>query len=235
MNIRMFSKDVPLSIDKNEVLRYLGYGKNNPGDAALLAETCAAELSAAVHPRCVYAAFPIKTGPGGIELEGSSLRLTGLDIAEHLKGCRTAVLMAATLSGQADRMINGAAARDMTAGLVLDSCATAAIEQLCDDAEAEIRRQYPDSFFTARYSPGYGDLPLELQRDFLAVLDAPRKIGLCATETSILTPRKSVTAVFGIRDKPGGANKTGCENCRLKNNCAFRKRREYCGLSNPAE
>ena len=52
---------------------------------------------------------------------------------------------------------------------------------------------------TPRFSPGYGDLPIELQRDFLTLLDASRKIGLTATESSMLVPSKSITALIGIR------------------------------------
>ncbi|MDD2361969.1 MAG: methionine synthase [Oscillospiraceae bacterium] len=234
--IRMFSPEIPLVIDKSEVFHYLGYGKSVPDPATTaLINDCAAQLEQVIVPRCIYAVFPIVFNSKGIHLEGCNLILTGNDIAFHLKNCRLAVLTAATISGQADRLIRRASVADITTGLVMDSCATAVVERLCDDMEEEIKLQYPDSFFTSRYSPGYGDLPLELQRDFLSVLDSPRKIGLCATKDSILTPRKSVTAVIGIGDIQPEGSRTGCNYCRLINNCSFRKRGEYCGLSKPAE
>ena len=61
---------------------------------------------------------------------------------------------------------------------------------------------------TRRYSCGYGDLPLSLQPDFVRVLDTPRKIGLACTPSLLLTPQKSVTAVWHCekpRPNPGGA------------------------------
>ncbi len=234
--IRSFFPETPPPIDKNEVLRYLGYGKAVPDSAtARLIEGCAAQLANVINPRCVYAVFPIIISADGIHLEGCNLVLTGKDIAAHLKNCRLAVLSAATLSQPADRLLRRASAADITSGLIMDSCATVAVEQLCDSMEEDIKQQYPDSFFTSRYSPGYGDLPLETQQDFLSVLDTPLKIGLCATKESILTPRKSVTAVIGIGNIQPEGSRTGCNHCRLINNCSFRKRGEYCGLSKPAE
>ena len=49
-----------------------------------------------------------------------------------------------------------------------------------------------------RFSPGYGDVPLSLQRDVLAVLDAQRKLGITLSDTFFMTPCKSVTAFVGI-------------------------------------
>ena len=60
------------------------------------------------------------------------------------------------------------------------------------EAEAEGRKLLP------RKSPGYGDLPLALSRTILAELDAPRRIGVSITESDLLVPAKSVTAVCEI-------------------------------------
>ena len=67
--------------------------------------------------------------------------------------------------------------------------------------------------------------------DFLTLLDAPRKIGLCATDSSILTPRKSVTAIIGLSNHPIEKPKKNCATCRMRDRCAFRKKEEHCGLS----
>ena len=75
-----------------------------------------------------------------------------------------------------------------------------AVEKVMDDleataraeAEAEGRKLLP------RKSPGYGDLPLGLSRTILAELDAPRKIGVSITDSDLLVPSKSVTAICEI-------------------------------------
>ena len=81
------------------------------------------------------------------------------------------------------------------------------MEQVCDQVEQEIESQFPGCSFPFRFSPGYGDLPLELQGELLHLLDAPRKIGLCASASHILTPRKSVTAILA---SPGGRSNKPC-------------------------
>ena len=68
------------------------------------------------------------------------------------------------------------------------------------------------------------------QGEILALLDAPRKIGLCATANHILTPRKSVTAILGvakgwIEREP----KESCARCFLKGRCSYQLRGKTCG------
>ncbi len=234
------------TVDKPEVLRYLGYGGAAPDPTVdALVDCCIDELIEEAHPRAVYAAFPIIKPPDftcesdPLMLEGCRLTLPGADIAAHLAGCHTAVLLCATLSMQADALIRRRQVQDMTAGLIMDCCATTLVEQLCDEVERQVKPLFLEggrsAGFTTRFSPGYGDLPLSIQSGFLAALDAPRKIGLCVTDSDILTPRKSVTAVFGVTDAAPSDPRTGCDHCRLRGNCAFRRKGEFCGLSHIAE
>lgn len=139
--------------------------------------------------------------------------------------------MAATLSPGVDALLRRTQLADLSRSLVLESCATAAIEEVCDRGEAVVRQAYPGRELTSRFSPGYGDLPVTVQGEFLALLDAPRQLGLCATGSSILTPRKSVTAVLGVR-QPGMAaapSPRGCETCARRETCPYRKQGANCG------
>ena len=106
-----------------------------------------------------------------------------------------------------DALLRRTQLADLSRCLVLESCATAAIEEVCDRAEGLIAAEFPGKSLTSRFSPGYGDLPVTVQGEFLALLDAPRRIGLCATGSSILTPRKSVTAVLGLLEGAGNGEK----------------------------
>ena len=88
----------------------------------------------------------------------------------------------------------------MPKALLTDAMAGAAIEQICNDFQEELQGRFPNMQQTMRYSPGYGDLPLSLQKDLLATLEAGKRIGLSVTESNMLTPLKSVTAIIGLRD-----------------------------------
>ncbi len=206
----------------DEVLRYLGAAGKDPGPLLPLAEDCARELLGLARPRWIWRAFGCQETLEGVRLD-CGLLLPGEDLRRHLSGCREAVLLAATLSQGVDALLRRTQLCDLSRSLVLESCATAAIEEVCNRGEAVIRESYPGRSLTSRYSPGYGDLPVTLQGELLALLDAPRQLGLCATGSSILTPRKSVTAVIGVREAgvETPPQKRSCENCSLRESCAY--------------
>ena len=81
---------------------------------------------------------------------------------------------------------------------------------------------------TDRFSPGYGDLPLKLQIGLCAALNTSRRIGLTVTPSLILVPRKSVTALLGIADRPKTLRKRGCEVCGMFLHCPYRKEGVVC-------
>ena len=127
-------------------------------------------------------------------------------------------------------MIRVSQITDMPRAVVINSLAAVAIEQVCDKIEEKLFAIFPESYFTFRYSPGYGDFPIELQKSFLSELAAPRKIGLSANSSHILTPSKSVTAVIGISSQPIEAKKRGCAVCNLRKTCRYRRNGEHCGF-----
>lgn len=216
--------------DEGEILRYLGC--RGPGDEGTLALVRRAIplMEGAMAPRWVWRPLAISQEEGGVRLEGGLL-LPGRDLAAHLRGCDWAVLLAATLSAQTDALIRRTESRDMALALALDCCATTAIEWVCDQVEEEVHAAFPGRFFPFRFSPGYGDLPIELQAKLLDLLDAPRKIGLCATGTHILTPRKSVTALLGVCAREVEHTRRSCQSCPMGARCQFRKTGGHCGFA----
>lgn len=217
------------SINKKEALRYMGHRGSIPQSLKEAVENCEKKLLGVIRPNFIYRVFDIARKEDGIEVCGSSLVLCGNDIREHLEGCNRTVLMCATLGEGADRLIRTAEVTDISLAFIMDAMASAAIEDVCRLADEHIREQ-TDCFFTWRFSPGYGDFPIEIQKDFLETLNAPKRIGLCTGENNILIPRKSVTAVAGISDSPLPEKRRGCGCCNMAKSCKFRKRGEHCGF-----
>ena len=217
--------------DADEVLRYMG----TPPEAAderlraLVAE-CSARLLNAAQPRWVCKVFDLSFEENGVRLDGGLL-LPGQALREHLSGCSQVCVLCATLGAQADVLIRRAECTDMTHALALDCCASALVEQLCDRIEHQVQTQLPNRFFPYRFSPGYGDLPLEVNTTLLTLLDAPRTIGLCAAASHLLTPRKSVTALLGVSDHPIEPKKRSCPGCPARDGCQYRKSGGHCGIS----
>ena len=194
-----------------------------------LAEDCGREVLSAVRPRWAWRVCGLTFERGGVRLE-SGLLLEGKDLREHLAGCERAAVFCATLGAELDGLIRRAEQRDVSRALALDCCASAAVEELCDQIELELQGKFPGCFFPYRFSPGYGDLPLEVQGELLHLLDAPRRVGLCANESSLLTPRKSVTAILGISEKELEAIHRSCLGCPARESCQYRKAGGHCGL-----
>ena len=208
-------------LDRREVLRYLGGAKTAPNEQMnALMDSCEAELLRTARPKYLYQI---------IDLPCEELTV-GNDIRRHLSGCSRAALLCATLGAEVDRLIRVAQVSDMARAVVLDSMASAAIEQVCAQADALIAAQFPKCFLTFRFSPGYGDYPIGLQKNFLRLLDAPRKIGLSVSESCLLVPAKSVTAIAGLSDRPVEQRRRGCAVCSLRKTCQYRKNGEHCGF-----
>lgn len=219
------------NIDQSEALRYLGYGSNKPSETIQnLINECETQLLKVIEPRFLYRTFRATKTDSEISLENCKLVLTGKDIFAHLDGCDSVVLMCATISAGVDKLIRVTQISDMTKALIMDSLASVAVEQICNKVDIEIKAEHSTQYQTWRYSPGYGDLPLSIEKDFLDALNAPKRIGLFANESSILTPRKSVTAIIGLSDNQIPQRKRGCQSCNLRDTCAFRKRGDRCGF-----
>lgn len=208
-------------INRAEVLQYLGWrGSEIPPEVNAQLDGCLQETLTLASPRVVWRLLPML--PGGLRV--------GDDIQALLSESTQCVLLAATLGNALETAIRRAQVRGLTRALMLDCCGSAAIESVCDAAEAEIRAAVGEGkHLTDRFSPGYGDLPLSVQPLLLDILDAPRRIGLTLTPTGIMTPRKSVTAILGIADTPQPRRFRGCAYCSMFENCAYRKAGKSCG------
>lgn len=207
-------------LDENEILRYMGYPAGFAPDADLrknIKEKSEILLKTA-KPKYVYSIFDIETIKNGVVLVNSDIILLGNSIKGHLKDSKKCVIMAATLGIEADKLIRRTQISSVSDALIFDACATTYIEAFCDKVQNDIEEKYGACNF--RFSPGYGDFPISLQKDILKILSAEKKIGLCVNSSDMLTPSKSVTAVIGLVD--GCIQKTNkCELCPNKERCAF--------------
>lgn len=224
---------IDLVIDKNEVLRYLGYGSKKVDEITNdMIDNCVDEILELIKTNFVYNIYEIKKKNRNIFLKNSTLKLEGEDIYSHLQNSQKCAIMAVTLGSEVDRRIKYYSKSDLTKSIVFDALATTAVEALCDRVEAVIKKIALNNGYTttSRYSPGYGDLPIEIQPKILNLLDTSKHIGLTVTDSCILIPRKSVTALIGI-GKDLKTQPTSCKNCTVYNNCLFAKRGDSCGYS----
>ena len=218
-----------MRISVADAVRYMGAGEGNEETRWLTAET-AAELEKRIQPRYTWRAFRTEQREEGVYLAEAGEMLTGVLAKNMLAECGTAVVMLCTLGAEFEAMQRTEEARDMAKAVVLDACGSAWVEAGCDAAEEEIAARFPGRYRTDRFSPGYGDLPLESQGWILRALDAGRRLGVTENASHLLIPAKSVTAIIGLSDKPQGAKIRGCGYCALREGCAYRERGIRCGI-----
>ena len=222
-----------ISIDREEVLRYLEYkGQDIDNNLIEIIEECRNITKDRINPRYTFRVYSIKQKYKGIiELEGTNLILESNDLYEVLKDCNECILMAATLGIDIEKDIKKYSCTELTKGIIIDSCATTAIEEVCDIVQNEIENNILKNgqYLTFRYSPGYGDLSIEKNTEILTILNGQKEIGLTITNSGIMIPRKSVIAIIGITDKKVEQDKTSCSTCKNKSKCKFKKGVNSCG------
>ena len=199
------------SIDRKEILRYAGCKEADASTDALL-EECLAEAQECLTYRVCYQVAPLKIDGDRCDFGGFSV--CSKKLAQNLRGCKEAVLFAATVGVGIDRLIGKDLRISPAKAMMLDAIGTERIEALCDAFCKDLGICRP------RFSPGYGDLRLEVQKDLLTLLDCSRKINLCLTDRFLMTPSKSVTAFAGFG---GGEERSEkCSQCSKKD-CEFRR------------
>jgi len=214
------------SVPQREVLHFLGW-RGTPVEPELLAQIDALSeyVINKISPRVAVRRFFLGEG---CALQGTSFVPGGDDVAEMLRPCSEAVLLAATLGAQTERMLLREQALSPESALILDAVLSAAIEAVCDQAEHALRADLINEglYLTDRFSPGYGDMPVVQTRDICAVLDAPRSIGLTVSSAGIMIPRKSVTAIMGIASAPVTRRASRCALCSAREYCKMRRNGE---------
>ncbi|MBQ6503766.1 MAG: hypothetical protein IJI57_07620 [Flexilinea sp.] len=213
-----------LNADPREAARYLGYHRTQP-DAAVqaLIEACITEVEAAAVPKSTHERFPLLFS-GDETFLVASLHLKSRSLMRNLAGCDEVYLFAATLGIAVDTLIKRAALMDTAKGAVMQAAAAAVIEAYCDEENEKLREEAQSEglYLRPRFSPGYGDLSLDCQRDFLNLLKAQKNIGLTVTDSGLMVPIKSVTAIIGISSTDNNCHLQGCEACS-KSECTFRR------------
>ena len=195
ITIRTYT-DVP--VDEGEILRYAGVRSDEGGEnLALVREMLPMALSA-MRYSVAYAEFKINRT--GDTLELGFLSTDSADLKKCLLGCEGVLVFAATVGVEIDRLITKYSSISPAKALILQAIGAERIESLCNLFTAEIAREKAALGLSLRprFSPGYGDFPLEAQREIFEALDCPRKIGLSLNESLLMSPSKSVTAIVGI-------------------------------------
>ncbi len=207
-----------------EAVRYLGYGKNAVDDQTLrMIADSFEKLQSVMSRKSVYRIFDLEQADAE-NIRFGNLAVKSKNLGKNLQGCDKIVLFGATLGIEVDQLLSRTSKTDMAKTVVLQACAAALLEEYCDECQEQVRAelQAEGRFLRPRFSPGYGDFPIECQKNVIQMLDSAKRIGLTVTESFMMTPSKSVTAVIGAGTDPVQCCRQGCEACGKKN-CMYRR------------
>ena len=203
----------------SEIARYARADANDERIAALIGDSIR-EAEPVLDYRVCYTIE-------AIERDGTAMTFGGVTaqssvIAKAVKGCERLVLFAATVGAPFDRLIAKYSRLEPSRALILQAIGAERIESLCDAFCAKMNAvlEPEGKALRPRVSPGYGDIPLTMQRELFRILDCERKIGLTLNGSLLMSPSKSVTALAGIG--VGAADRRSCADCE-KTDCEFRR------------
>jgi len=202
--------------NEREILRYLGHrGQEIPENVEELIKECERELEQMASPRAMWKEYPLSIHDHVLDM--GFLQTKSKSLERNLRDCERVILFAATLGSRVDVLLH-------RYNMIQMSKAVAMLETFCDEKNQELKSSYEAKgwYLRPRFSPGYGDFPLECQREIAPALEMGKRIGVNLTDTLLMMPSKSVTAVIGASRLPRNCTVQGCEVC-AKRDCAYRR------------
>lgn len=157
-------------------------------------------------------------------IEVDQLVFESKSLSRFLEGAQSCIIMAATLGPRIESRMNILQLTDMSKAYLFDIVCLHYLESCLDEWEEQMRKQFEEkgAFLSGRFSPGYGDLKLDLQGQVLSYLDAQKRVGIELTENNLMIPQKSVTAVLGVSTEPFKRTYSRCDACLKRDNCKSR-------------
>ena len=186
-----------LTVDKKMACRFMGYKSEGAGDEFdKLYSQCLEEYLSAVQFKGCFRKTALSFGDDGeIAFDFGTVR--SRDLTKNLNGCSYAYIFAVTSGIGVDRLLMKYKKTDPLKAMIIDCIASSGVECRCDEINELIVKNKKSR---PRYSPGYGDMGIEHQSVILSFLDAQRQTGITLTDSMLMLPVKSVTAIIGIKE-----------------------------------
>ncbi|SEA12971.1 Vitamin B12 dependent methionine synthase, activation domain [Lachnospiraceae bacterium NK3A20] len=214
-----------IEIPRKEIYRYLGYRGIEPDESVRRrTEDCVQKLCAACTPRSIWKVLPLSSPSENVLITGD-MEIHSANLYRNMQGCEKAALLAVTIGQGVDLLIRRAELVSMTDAAIYQAAGAAYVEAVCDDVNRQIIEKAVKEglYCRPRFSPGYGDFSLEHQKDFFRILEITKTIGVNLSDSLLMAPSKSVTAMIGMSRTAKPCVIEGCESCGSRDDCSFRR------------
>ena len=180
--------------NQKQILRFAGVTSSSPQIESLLKE-CLEEVKDKFIFKICFVECDITTNENLIDF--GLFKTVSKSLKNHLNNCNSAIIFAATVGLEIDKLIAKYGEISPSKALILTAIGNERIESLCDIFCKEIKEEGLKT--TSRFSAGYGDLELDTQKDLFRILQCHKNIGLTLNDSLIMSPTKSVTAIIGLK------------------------------------
>lgn len=219
-------KSYPVVVDKDIVLKHLGYKDDNISNEIIKeVEMAISESYKLIKPNICYDKFDVKYDEKTDEIilqDGSVFK--GDYVIKNLKDADYIIMAVATVGDEMDKKIKGLFDNgDYFKGFLYDTIASDALEYLTKSLWQDLMKEAKVNGFgiTHRLCPGDSRWDIKDQKIIFKNLDAS-KIGVVLNDSFMMNPIKSSSIVYGI----GKNVKTSlvdhdCDECELVD-CIYR-------------
>ncbi len=183
------------SIDLERILKYAEYDIDDE-DAQKLLRQCLREVDVYFVFRVTYIILPCSVTDDTVDLTFTTVKSATL--AKALEGCDRCVVFVATVGATVDRLVRQYRRTAPEKSLMFQAIGTERIERLCEVFRKDIAKELKAKT-KQRVSPGYGDLPLEINKDIFDLLSCSCHAALTLSENGVISPSKSISAFIGIK------------------------------------
>ncbi len=212
MNTPIYCNSIGISIPNESIYKRLGMPVSSEGismppnksiDAIIRRAMACCQLQGA------FARLPVTQRTKETVCIGDDWCIESEKLSFFLKNSHAAILLAATAGNQVMEMISHLTdSEKMGDVVVFDAVGSESADYALQHIHRHISKQvlmHGECITSARFSPGYGDLSLHVQKDIHTILQL-KTLGIDITDTYILQPEKSVIAIAGIESITDTAN-----------------------------
>lgn len=212
---------------KIEILRMLGGSRENglSGRVQRKVEVWMERVDKVINPRLRFSVKPVAgVSKTGVSLyDGTIWRSPKL--AKAFNSCKRAVVYVGTIGSQIEKEVRKLTDRNrLSEAYIVESFGSVAVENMIEQFHSQYGSYLKESRkgITLPFSPGYCDWKVEEQKKLFSSVAAD-EIGIKLNTGGLMTPRKSISGVFGVMDRQGPAIAYNpCSNCANKS-CLYRR------------
>ncbi len=184
----------PPPIDRGEIVRYAK--AQSDAEFSSFLDDCIEKSRGVLN--CNVAFCELKFTIDGNLCDFGSFSINSFALSRNLSEAKKVFLFIASVGHGIDRLIAKYSRTSPLNALLFNAIGTERVEALADSFVGWLEEKNAMKS-TPRFSAGYGDLPLMLQKDIFSVLQPERQMGVFLSDSFIMSPSKSVTAFVGLK------------------------------------